>query len=332
MRGDNRERSKAAKRPELSTRTQHDRLGRRIGLVLSGGGARGFAHIGVMRVLERAGIEPDVIAGTSMGAILGALYASGLRANDLYELAVSLSWRDVIDLSLQAGVIKGERLHQFLAAHLPATFDELAKPLAVTTTDVETGEEVVLMKGDLVSAVRASSCYPGAFEPVEVDRRTLADGGIVNNLPVEALALLHADFAIASDTTAPRRASYTSPSEDGNWWERMMATMRLERRTPMAQMMLRSTDIMQSLLTDIQYALHPADIRVHLTMPEIRVESFWEFERIVAEGERTATTVFTAAGLLSPVHSDEATAPEETSGRRTAPDKGEGEADASVSP
>lgn len=272
---------------------------RRIGLVLSGGGARGFAHIGVLRVLERHGVVPDVIAGTSMGAVLGALYAAGVRADELYEIADDLSWRDLIDLSLSAGLLKGEKLNAFLAEHLPETFEELDIPLAVTTTDVESGEQVVFLEGELVPAVRASTCYPGAFEPIRIQGRTLADGGIVNNLPVEAASILQATFTIASDVTPPRRVGYVYPSEEGAWWERMVATVRLERRNPMVQMLLRSSDIMQALLTDIQYTLHPADLRIRLAMPQIRVESFREFRAIVQHGEDAALRALEQEHVLS---------------------------------
>ena len=279
----------------------------RVGLVLSGGGARGFAHIGVLRVLERAGARFDVIAGTSMGAILGAFYASGRRADDLYHLADTTSWRDVVDLSLQTGLFKGDRLQAFLGDHLPATFEELEVPLAVTTTDIETGEGVVHMEGDLVRAVRASSSFPGAFEPIQLAGRTLADGGIVNNLPVAAATLLGATRSIASDVTAPRRSVYATATLNGNWWERMVQTVRLERRTPMAQMLFRSSDIMQAILVDIQYSLHPADLRIRLDMPEVRVESFREFRKIVGYGEETAERALEAVGgldaLLTPPRS-----------------------------
>ncbi|MEJ2287077.1 MAG: patatin-like phospholipase family protein [Deinococcales bacterium] len=280
----------------------------RVGLVLSGGGARGFAHIGVLRVLERAGAQFDVIAGTSMGAILGAFYASGRRADDLFQLADTTSWRDVVDLSLQTGLFKGDRLQAFLADHLPATFEELEVPLAVTTTDIETGEGVVHMEGDLIRAVRASSSFPGAFEPIQLAGRTLADGGIVNNLPVSAATLLGATRCIASDVTVPRRSVYGTSALNGNWWERMVQTVRLERRTPKAQMLFRTSDIMQSILVDIQYSLQPADLRNRLDMPEVRVESFREFRTIVRYGEETAERALDAVGgldaLLTPPRSD----------------------------
>lgn len=267
----------------------------RIGLVLSGGGARGFAHIGLLRVLERHGVEADVVAGTSMGAILGALHAHGYRADDLHELAASISWRDVIDLSLQAGLLKGEKLHQLLATYLPETFEELAKPLAVTCTDLENGEEVVFSRGALVPAVRASACFPGAFEPVEHEGRTFADGGICNNLPVDALALMHADLTLASDVTAPRRARFLqTEKEPRSWWSRMVATVTLERRTPLATATLRATDIMMRLITDTRYVHHPADLRVQHELPELRIEAFWELDEFVAQGEANTEAAFRA--------------------------------------
>mgnify|MGYP006284641967 CR=1 FL=1 len=270
-----------------------------VGLVLSGGGARGFAHIGVLQVLEERGTRIDALAGTSMGAILGALYAAGYAADEIYELADGLGWRDVIDVSLQAGLMKGDKLRSFLAAHLPERFEQLRLPFAVTTTDVETGEEHVLMDGPLVDAVRASSSFPGAFDPVALAGRTLADGGIVNNLPVAAAALLGCDYVIASDATPPRRAS-VHQDDGGSWWERVMATVRLERRSPMAQMMLRSTDIMQAILTDLQSTLHPADVRIVLDMPGYRLESFREFRAIVATGRATAERTLDALARERP--------------------------------
>ena len=148
----------------------------------------------MLRVLERSGIQVDVVAGTSIGAILGALYASGHSAEEIYELAKGVSWRTLLDFSLQAGLLKGEKLHDLLASHLPADFSELEKPLAVATTDMETGDEVFILQGDLVRAVRASSCYTGAFEPVNFNGRMLADGGIVNNLPRERRRFFRGQF------------------------------------------------------------------------------------------------------------------------------------------
>ena len=283
---------------------------RRVGLILSGGAARGFAHIGLLRVLEKAGIEADVLAGTSMGAVLGAFYANGYSAEEIYEIARDVSWRDIVDFSFGNGLFKGAKLHAFLASHLPATFAELKKPLVISTTDIETGEEVFIFRGDLITAIRASSCFPGAFEPVVFNGRTLADGGIVNNIPVNAAAFLHADFTIAGDATMARRASLAGTSEAGGWWERVVSRFRLERRNPMAQMMLRATDITGSILTELQYNLHPADLRVQYSMPHLNIEAFWAFEEIVAIGEWSTLYVFVEAGLLPQSALDEAETPE----------------------
>ena len=262
---------------------------RRIGVALSGGGARGFAHIGTLRVLERHGIRIDALAGTSMGAIVGGLYASGMRADDLHAFAHTISWRDVIDLSLSAGLIKGEKLHALLSERLPARFEDLRIPLAVGCTDIEAGEQLLFTEGELILPIRASACFPGAFEPIELDGRTLADGGIVNNLPVDALALMRADLTIASDVTPPRRSVIgADDTSEGSWWQRMIATVTLERRAPIAAMTFRAADVMMRLLTDLAYIHHPADLRIAHVLPGYRLESFWALDEIVAAGEMQA--------------------------------------------
>jgi predicted acylesterase/phospholipase RssA len=151
-----------------------------------------------------------------------------------------------------------------------------------------------------IGVLRASSCFPGAFEPVKFQGRLLADGGIVNNLPVNAVSFLNASFTIASDTTPPRHMIFADDSDD-HWWERMMATVKLERRNPVAQMMIRSTDIMQSILTDIHYSMHPADVLVRHTMPGINLESFRNVEDIILLAEQEAFRTFREVGLLEPL-------------------------------
>jgi NTE family protein len=267
-----------------------------IGLVLSGGGARGYAHIGMLRVLERHGVEPDVMAGTSMGAILAALYAYGYRADDLYEMAAAIPWRNELELTLLAGTMKGDRLDDLLRTYLPGTFEELGKPLAVTCTDLEAGEALVFTEGELIPAIRASACYPGAFEPVSFAGRTLVDGGILNNLPVDALALMRAKMTLASDVSPPRRASYADGGEERHgWWQRMVSTVTLERRAPLSAVSLRAADIMMRLLTDAQYVHHPADLRVLHEMPSIRVDSFHALEDAVTQGEVNAEAALRAS-------------------------------------
>jgi NTE family protein len=265
----------------------------RIGMVLSGGGARGFAHIGVLRVLEAHEVSVDALAGTSMGAIIAALYAHGYRSDDLQELANSISWRDVIDLSLAGGVLKGEKLHHLLGNYLPERFEDLGRALAITCTDIEAGEQLLFTSGDLLTPLRASASLPGAFEPVEHEGRTLADGGILNNLPVDAMALMRTHLTLASDVSPPRRA-ILADEEDGerSWWQRVVATVTLERRSPLAAATFRASDIMMRLLTDAQYLHHPADLRIQHEMHGYHLESFWAVDEIVALGEANARAAF----------------------------------------
>jgi NTE family protein len=211
----------------------------RIGVVLSGGGARGVAHIGVLKVLEEQHVPIDAIAGTSMGAVVGGLYASGLSASEIERIMTSLNWQDAFrdrppreDLTLRRkqedqnflvkfplgirghkvllpkGLIQGQRLNQILRRlTLPVAritnFDELPTPFRALATDLETGEGVTIDSGDLTSAMRASMSAPGVFAPVERDGRLLVDGGISENLPVDIARSMGVDILIVVDVGSP---------------------------------------------------------------------------------------------------------------------------------
>ncbi len=171
----------------------------RIGLALGGGGMKGLAHVGALSVLEEVGIQPDFIAGCSIGAVIGAFYASGYRAEHMSYILKSsppasmFSWRfDGL------GLFDVSRFRDFLYEHLGnKRIEQLPIPLALVTTDLETGNECVLDHGPLVPAVLASSAVPGIFPPVEVGGRLLVDGGLVNNLPVSVLKDRKMDHSIA---------------------------------------------------------------------------------------------------------------------------------------
>ncbi|MFO0227366.1 MAG: patatin-like phospholipase family protein, partial [Gammaproteobacteria bacterium] len=213
----------------------------RVGLVFSGGGARGGAHIGVRKVLEAERIRIDAIAGTSMGAVVGGLYASGLSAAEIESLMFSDEWRDAFrepgprdrrsfrrksedrnflvnfPLGIEAGsfrlpksLIGGQRLTQALRkCTLPVAavrdFDKLPTPFRAMATDLETGDAVELGGGDLVTALRASVAAPGVFAPVDIDGRLLVDGGLANNLPVEVARAMGVDVLIVVDVGFPLR-------------------------------------------------------------------------------------------------------------------------------
>jgi NTE family protein len=214
----------------------------KVGLVLSGGAARGLAHIGVLKALEEQGIKIDAIAGTSMGAVVGGLYASGYKIDELEKLALNIDWqqalsdappredvpfrrkqddrdflvkqklsfRDDGSLGLPLGVIQGQNLSlllESLLAHTSDTrdFDKLPIPFRAVTTDIANGEKVVFRKGHLPQVIRASMSIPAVFAPVELDGRLLVDGGMTDNIPLDVAREMGVDVAIVVDIGTPLR-------------------------------------------------------------------------------------------------------------------------------
>ncbi|MDR3414399.1 MAG: patatin-like phospholipase family protein [Formivibrio sp.] len=179
----------------------------KIGLALGGGAAKGFAHIGVIKMLEAQGIKPDVVSGTSAGSVVGVLYASGLDAFALQERSFALDEAQIRDVSLfSGGLVKGEKLQNFVNDLLHyRPLDKLGKPFAAVSTELDTGRRVFFERGNSGQAVRASSSIPGVFEPVVINGKRYVDGGIVSPVPVDAAHELGADFVIAVDIS--RKAS-----------------------------------------------------------------------------------------------------------------------------
>ena len=213
----------------------------KIGLVLSGGGARGFAHIGVLKVLEKNHIPIDYIAGTSMGAIIAGLYASGLTSAEIETAVAGLDWDNIFideglrqdrsfrrkqddilylvdrklgikdgSIKLRSGLVQGQQLDlalRRLTLHARGIkdFDKLKIPFRAVATDITTGEEVVLGSGDLATSIRASMSVPAAFSAVEINGRLLVDGGMANNLPISVVRDMGADIIIAVDISTPLR-------------------------------------------------------------------------------------------------------------------------------
>lgn len=215
----------------------------KIGLVLSGGAARGLAHIGVLKALEEQGVKIDAIAGTSMGAVIGGLYASGYKIDELEKLALGIDWqqalsdappredipfrrkqddrdflvkqklsfRDDGSLGLPLGVIQGQNLALLLEsmlAHASDTrdFDKLPIPFRAVATDIASGEKVVFRKGHLPRVIRASMSIPAVFAPVEMDGRLLVDGGMTDNIPLDVARDMGVDIAIVVDIGTPLRS------------------------------------------------------------------------------------------------------------------------------
>jgi NTE family protein len=250
----------------------------RVGLVLSGGGARGLAHVGVLKVLEEQRVPIDAIAGTSMGAVIGGLYASGMTAAEIETLVRTLNWNSAFrdrpprgDLNFRRkqddreylvrfplgvksgefrvprGLIQGQRLTQILRRETVAVagiddFDRLPTRFRALATDLETGERKVLARGDLAQAMRASLSAPGVFAPVELDGRLLVDGGLVENLPVDVAKEMGVDVVIAVDVgfQPVGRRDLNSALAVSN----QMLTIMIQRETQRQRELLSASDLL----------------------------------------------------------------------------------------
>ncbi len=176
----------------------------RIALVLGGGAAKCFAHIGVIKALEAQGIQPEIIVGTSAGSLVGVLYAAGNDGFALQRIALDLNESMFSDYSLpDRGFLKGEALQQFVnKAVQNRPLEKLNRTVAVVATDLQSGEAIAFQRGDTGMAVRASSAVPGVFQPVRINGRDYVDGGLVSPVPVKLARRLGADIVIASDISA----------------------------------------------------------------------------------------------------------------------------------
>ena len=180
----------------------------KIGVALGGGGVCGFAHIGFLQVLEENGIVPDIISGVSMGAIVGAFYASGYSLKETEEFAKSIKTSDLIGLNafriLKEGLASHKKIERFLNKHLKVkTFEELKVPFFAGATDLRTGKSHYFRSGDLVKALRASTSIPGIFKAVEENGTAYVDGGMSENVPFKILRKEGADVVIALDCVEP---------------------------------------------------------------------------------------------------------------------------------
>lgn len=178
----------------------------KLGIALGSGAAKGLSHIGILLALEEKGISPDYVCGSSMGALVGAIYCSGLPMKDFADLITSLNRREMLGLFTptfsKSGLVNGDNIEKFLFYLLgDRTFSDLERPFTVVATDVFTGEEVVISKGPLIKAVRASISIPGIFIPVKMDGRSLIDGGITDPVPVSVIKAMGADISIGVKIT-----------------------------------------------------------------------------------------------------------------------------------
>ena len=186
----------------------------KIGLALGGGAARGFAHVGVIQVLEEAGINPALVTGTSAGSLVAALYASGKNGAQLQKVAETMEESTIADWTLPffgRGVLRGEALAKYVNAQVGQKLIEaMPMPLGIVATDLNSGNDMLFQRGDTGTAVRASSAVPAVFTPVKINGHEYVDGGLSSPVPVRAARKMGAELVIAVDISSPPEASSAS--------------------------------------------------------------------------------------------------------------------------
>lgn len=283
----------------------------RVGLALGSGSARGWAHIGVIRALERAGVVPDVICGTSIGALVGAAYAAG-DLDRLESWALGLGVGDVVgflDLRLSGGVFKGDRLVEFFRRNFTDRhIEELGIPFAATATSLHTGAEVWLRRGSTIDAVRASVALPGLFAPVRCDGALLVDGGLVNPVPVSLARALGAEVVIGVDLGSDilgRRfraaeAAAVPAHATSTWMRKLQENLSRLVRSPssdepampsVVDVLTTCLDIVQVRIARSRMAGEPPEVVVAPRLAGLRLLDFHRAKEAIEEGYRAVERV-----------------------------------------
>jgi NTE family protein len=280
----------------LALRAERHTRGPKLGLVLGSGAARGWAHIGVIRTLEQAGIRPDLICGTSVGAVVAAAYAAGVF--DRFESWVrGMRWSDVIsfmDVRLSGGLLKGARLMAFFKRLLEdRPIEELEIPFAAVATTLRTGAEVWLRSGSTLDAVRASIAMPGLFKPVVNEDVVLVDGALVNPVPVSLGRAMGADIVVAVDLSSDvlsRHLVVDASLDDSE---------RAAPKTPsLIDVIASSLEIMQVRITRSRMAGEPPDVVIAPRLAHLGLLDFHCADEAIKEGERAASAALENLKLL----------------------------------
>lgn len=246
----------------------------RIGLALGGGAARGFAHIGVIKVLEAQGIFPDVIVGTSAGSVVGAMYAAGNNGYTLQKMALDMDEATISDWSLpffskSSGVLKGEALQNYVNRMVgQSSIEKLKKPFGAVATDLNTGMPILFQRGNTGLAVRASSSVPGVFQPVKINDRYYVDGGLVSPVPVRFARDMGADIVIAVNISSAPEGQAASSS---------------------LEILMQTFTIMGQSIN--QFELKNADIVIKPDLPTMKGNDFNGRNLAILAGERAANAV-----------------------------------------
>ncbi|HKI59579.1 MAG TPA: patatin-like phospholipase RssA [Mariprofundaceae bacterium] len=288
----------------------------KIGVALGGGAARGWAHIGILNALAEMGIKPDIIAGTSIGSLVGASYANS-QEKELETWVRSLTWKEIVgflDLSMApGGLIQGDKLIDFFASQMPEkNIEALPITYAAVATELRTGEEVWIREGRVLDAVRASISLPGLFKPEKHNGKWLVDGGLVNPVPVSLCRDMGADIVIAvnlnSEIIGKRRKLYNSkkevePAADDNLWDRISDFVKDkldERKKKMLlhlfgdtqdspdsyEVLSNSINIVQDRITRSRLKEDPPDVLLEPKLPHIGLMDFDRAEEAIEVGRQ----------------------------------------------
>lgn len=239
----------------------------KIGLALGSGGAKGFAHVGVIKVLKEAGIPIDMIAGSSMGALVAVFYAAGSDVERLYQIAKLFKRKYYLDFTVpKMGFISGKRVKDMIRAlTYNRRLEELDIPTAVVATDILTGEKVVMTEGPIAEAVRGSISIPGIFVPEKMGDRLLVDGGVIDRIPVSVVKSLGADLVIAVDVSPIKVQGEVTTIYD---------------------VIMQSIEIMQHEL--VHHRQTASDLMMHPAVERFNSRAFTDLEEIIAVGEDEA--------------------------------------------
>ncbi len=241
----------------------------KIGLALGSGGARGFAHLGVLKVFKDAGIPVDLIAGSSMGALVGCLYAAGHDLQRLYQLSTMFKRKYYLDFTVpKMGFIAGNRVKDLIRIFTHGKkLEDLPIPVGVVATDLMTGEKVVFTKGPIADAVRASISIPGIFVPVKYDGKLLVDGGVADRIPVSVVKEMGADIVVAVDVANVKKNPEISTIYD---------------------VIMQSIDIMQLEL--VANRAIASDVMLRPKVEMFSSKAFTNIEEIIKKGEEEAAS------------------------------------------
>ncbi|MDS1139409.1 patatin-like phospholipase RssA [Pusillimonas sp. SM2304] len=281
----------------------------KIGLALGSGSARGWSHIGIIRVLEEAGIVPDVVCGTSIGALVGAAYADD-QLEPLESWVRGLTWQSVmglLDFTINGGLIHGEKLFSFLRAHFSdRDIASLPKTFAAVATELVTGREVWLREGSVIDAVRASAALPGLFKPSQLDGRLVVDGALVNPVPVSLCRAMGADIVIAVDLNSDLIGRHFDLGQEPEAPEPPSALATVLDKLPLGLGRLKSgpasstvmpsifdvlsisLNIMQVRITRSRLAGEPADVLIRPRLANFALMDYHRAAQAIEEGERAA--------------------------------------------